>query len=1394
MVARLSRAVLARLGAGTLLAASIWVGPGLATGAPVGLSAQAFVAPPAVKDVNANSVGSGNLFGGRNEALAVNPVNRQIVLAAVELGGLWRSNDAGAHWAHVDGLPLTSMDDVQFAASDPSLVIATGEYDGAANVTGAEIYRSTDGGFTWARATTSPCGAGNPSSAHKIAIGAGTPGNLTIFVATDCGLVESTNSGGTWANLDPFSPNANQYWDVKIRGTGPNFTVDTCGAFGFFRSTNGGTSWSAFDAAGPIRGGAGNGYLPCRITTAPQDANVVFLASPIRTPSPSDGINETQILENDNGGAAGSWTSLNGSSDGNGRPPNVITAPGFDGNANHFELFYATDQVWLHQQCDITAGPPRCAVGNGNNGGAFSVYDSSVPHNAPDASSLAFGGDGCPFLTSGDGGVFSTTNGCNSSPSFTPANVGLHGLQSTGGAGTSYSGHTDLYFGTQDNGIWDSLDGGATWGQGGPDVFGVLADQDGPPSRVAWKICCFTGGGAVTAKLEVANQDLSGTGDMNLPPGQFPAFGNIIGSQFGNQRYALVTSTGGGTPIWRVYVTTNEGGAWTQMGPDLPSGPTPAQLVASGPPASPTFYLLDGGLYRLSGPLNGTATLTQIGAGLTSAANIAVKPSDPLQLYAVDLGGTPSVKKSINGGDSFTPDAAITNLATNNGFFALNGSGGSFVTAIGLDGASSTVLVGTIDNGVFASVDGGQTWSQLSGSVAISRATGFFFDEKTGKAYTSSAGRGMWEIDLPHADLSVTKTHSPEPVIAGTLLTWHVSVTNNGPDAAPNVVVKDTLPPQAKYLANTLNPPAGCSAIGSVVTCSLGDMANGQTINFDIQTLVDKSTVAAAGGPTSITNNVTVSSSAVIDPNLANNSAADTAIVNDSADLAVTKICKPDTTIYAGQPIQCTVYVDNHGPSDARQVVVTDVVRGNPVVPLTVTGFPGFCTLSSLSDGQQLVCSLGTVTAATTTDPGRKSFDYQVTSNEGTNIDNLATVRSDTPDPDSTNNSVTVSLTVTAVADLALGSTVPASVVAGTNMSYVLTITNGGPSTAKNIVLQDSLPAGESLVSVTPSTGSCTSGTPGNPLLPTTCAFGSQAPGGPAITVTITVHVLPDTTGTLNHSARVSADTFDSNIGNNLADHTTTVTAQADLAATMTASPNPVVAGTTLTYRTTVTNNGPSVAAATTLTQNLPAGTTFSAFHIVGGGGSCSLLTISQLGCSLGTLALSQSVDVYVDVLVASSVPTGTLLTSSATASSSASDTIPANNTASASSTVSTSADLGISLTSDTDVYKPSTTIHYTITVTNAGPSDAQNVVVTVQLPPAKSGSYVSNNAGCPAPSGTVFTCSLGTIAASGLKTFQLNFFIQGNKGLITSTATVTSSTPDPNLANNTSVRNVTVK
>lgn len=90
--------------------------------------------------------------------------------------------------------------------------------------------------------------------------------------------------------------------------------------------------------------------------------------------------------------------------------------------------------------------------------------------------------------------------------------------------------------------------------------------------------------------------------------------------------------------------------------------------------------------------------------------------------------------------------------------------------------------------------------------------------------------------------------------------------------------------------------------------------------------------------------------------------------------------------------------------------------------------------------------------------------------------------------------------------------------------------------------------------------------------------------------------------------------------------------------------------------------------------------------------------------------------------------------------------------------------------------------------------------MISQALPTVKQGKYIDNSIGCPSPSGTTLTCSytavpaLVTIPVGGTVSFQVNFFITGNKQTITTTASVTSATADPVPSNNTAIRNVTVK
>src|SRR2546425_381911 len=123
---------------------------------------------------------------------------------------------------------------------------------------------------------------------------------------------------------------------------------------------------------------------------------------------------------------------------------------------------------------------------------------------------------------------------------------------------------------------------------------------------------------------------------------------------------------------------------------------------------------------------------------------------------------------------------------------------------------------------------------------------------------------------------------------------------------------------------------------------------------------------------------------------------------------------------------------------------------------------------------------------------------------------------------------------VIAQADLSITKTDnPDPVNAGATLTYTVTVTNGGPSTAANVQVTDNLPPGVTFQSASGTGWTCVQA--GGVV---TCAGGSVAPGGaPPITITVT----PAICGTLTNRATVSSTTIDRSEANNTATATTTV-------------------------------------------------------------------------------------------------------------------------------------------------------------------------------------------------------------------------------------------------------------
>ncbi len=153
------------------------------------------------------------------------------------------------------------------------------------------------------------------------------------------------------------------------------------------------------------------------------------------------------------------------------------------------------------------------------------------------------------------------------------------------------------------------------------------------------------------------------------------------------------------------------------------------------------------------------------------------------------------------------------------------------------------------------------------------------------------------------ADLSVTKSGTPDPVSTGGTLTYTISVTNAGPDPATAVSLVDTLPTSG-FTLTSASP--GCTAAAGIVTCDVGDLATGATA-----TLVITGTVDCALSTGALLDNVAAVSSQAVDPDPSNNSVAVTTLVSNPPPA----ILCPADVVQGNDPGACSAVVSYPPPS-----------------------------------------------------------------------------------------------------------------------------------------------------------------------------------------------------------------------------------------------------------------------------------------------------------------------------------------------------------------------------------------------------------------------------------------------------------------------------------------------
>jgi uncharacterized repeat protein (TIGR01451 family) len=626
------------------------------------------------------------------------------------------------------------------------------------------------------------------------------------------------------------------------------------------------------------------------------------------------------------------------------------------------------------------------------------------------------------------------------------------------------------------------------------------------------------------------------------------------------------------------------------------------------------------------------------------------------------------------------------------------------------------------------------------------------------------------------SDLSITKTDGVGTATPGGSVTYTINAGNAGPDAVSGATVADTFPAINTCTWTCVGAGGGtCTASGSGNINDPVDLPVGGSVTYTASCAIS----ASATG--TLSNTATVSS-AVTDPDPANNSATDTDTLTPNADISITKT-DGVTTATPGGSVTYTITASNAGPSNAPGSTVADTFPASETCTWTCVGAGGGTCTAAGSGNINDVTNL----------PAGGSVTYTascaVSAAATGTLGNTATAAAPpgVTDPNPTNNSATDTDTLTPNADISITKTDGVTTATpGGSVTYTITASNAGPSNANGATVADTFPASETCTwtCVGAGGGTCTASGSGNVNDVT------NLPAGGSVTYTASCTVSAAASGTLANTATVTAPagTTDPNPADNSATDTDALVATADVSITKTDGVTSATAGGNVTYTITASNAGPSNAPGSTVADTFPASETCTWTCVGAGGGTC---TAAGSGNIADTTNLPAGGSVtYTASCAISASATGSLVNTATVTAGSATDPNPGNNSATDTDALGASADLSITKTDGVTSVTAGGSVTYTITASNAGPSNASGATVADTFPADETCTWTCVGAG----GGTCTAAGSGNIAdttnlpVGGSVTYTASCAVSASaSGSLGNTATIAApaGTTDTNPANN---------
>ncbi len=668
------------------------------------------------------NTGSWSSGQGRVNIVHVDPSNSSTIYMGTPAGGIWKSNDSGNSWLPMsDNLPQIGVSGIAVDYSNSNTIyISTGDKDGS-DTYSIGVMKSTDGGITWN--TTGLTFTNTSTFSGDILIHPFN--NQVLWCATSLGIYKTTNGGVSWNLVQ-----AGDFSSGSLRLKPNNYSVlHAVSNNTYFRSTNSGDTFTSITSGLPTS----SSRMLLDVTVANSEYAYILSANT------SGGFQG--VYKSINGGTT--WTKTSGSTDvfdGSGQAYYDLALAVSDTNEN--EIYTGCLNIW-----------------KSNNGGGifFKINNWSSPNTASythaDIHYLGFHGG--KLYCGSDGGIYVSSNG---GMLFTDKTSGAQ-ISQFYKVSVSKQTSTNIVGGLQDNGghafssgVWKNY-----YGADGMDAAVSKVDQN--------KYYGFIQNGS---SLYISNNAGNSIGSsVAAPSGES---GNWVTPLKGNNSGEIFS---GYSNFYRL-----NGNSWVQQSTSS-TGSGNIDLIEIDPSNDDIIYIVNGSVIYKS--IDHGVTFSQIYNGFVQIRAIAVHSSDSNIVYIVTNGINGQVRRSIDGGITFT------NIST-----GLPSIGKNTIVHQGRN-TNNPLYVGT-SLGVYYIDDTMTSWQPFNVNLPNVAVTDLEINLEDNKLIAATYGRGIWQTDIPVQippnDIKFEQVITPNnDIYCNGQIIPQINVKNNGSNTITQITI-----------------------------------------------------------------------------------------------------------------------------------------------------------------------------------------------------------------------------------------------------------------------------------------------------------------------------------------------------------------------------------------------------------------------------------------------------------------------------------------------------------------------------------------------------------------------------------------------------------------------------